>query len=1226
MTQIKLEVVNEDEDESQYDDPAWEELARAFSWHDHEPRRGFCKPPFLAESHHREPHPDVRDDNTFGPYYIILARPFYGGGVYTNIDSMRFAMQGYDQKPDWKVRETWKECVDSWQLACRLGLHEHALPDDSDLPPLPMSSLRAQSPRDHDVPSSTTSGPCSGRPASTASAVSTPAPPKRTSAPSTPRTGRSGSSAARATSATPVLRSARAPLVRAPVTPTRTPRGPSSRTPGPSVVRASQTPGPTSRSPAKLLFASRGSTPSSGVLTQDPAKLEEMLDAGDNVFMSGSETAVADYTSCADPYPQDACALDFVSFTCYFGPETKMRSSLLLLRPLYFAPLPNGLTKTSQTVDPHSRLLEGKRTNSYQQGERAQIMQSVYWYAASPHPSLFRIPSIDMTKPRKKAADDPSRNRRGPTPWCTGNKAAFIHRRFPTWLSLNRKGRSAYVDSTLIAFVLAFGMFFDLKKDLDHLPDEPEPGTKAIELDDDDEDNRALAEAYLKGLRTKISVAFREERDRKTAAAKNVDINALWNEHIHAQAQKRPSGVLRLMHFYSVYHYDDHIKSAFESEWVEVWRVWEEKCADWDTKGVPIPDDEKEPQAVAVRTRVTQECWDREPVPFKVLVQEAHEKYKEEKRASRGVPIDVPEELRTPQDFQDAIDAASVYLPPTTDAVGGKMGFICTVLCAGPMPSEGGEIGMLSVHYGTTLGDGLKWYQADRVGFGTVERQYIDFAKLCYCATSPARQPLTRLRRGRRLQSPASSRAPSPASPRALSPTSPRALSPTSSRAPSPTSSRAPSPTSPRALSPTSSRRHSPRAISPTPLATPPSSPRIPPTPHSTPYVGASPPLRSAMPSFDALTGLLSQITNTTGETALGEKQQLPPQRPDVPAARHVDLVDDDADIESGRSHDVWSYQSSDRWSLHVRDLYSALHRGRGWGLSFATLICTWLKLEDHLDYPIRDDGRRVIAGSIRPPAYTAWTRQGCPYDLPVDVGDLATFARQYWLWWEALQPSRRLNSDNSLIAIEEFEGMVKGMDDWDGLDKCCGKEGLVQVLLLLLWWGDAVNGAVARPAEWLEWETAVQDFRDILSLMMRTPGFDRVARKRSRGRPAADQADGENGGADGLKSTKGSRKRKGEGAVNKAPKRAKTKIPAEKGSSKGARKRKADEPVTSEKPSKRAKVTETAPSSASAGATKSGASSTMVSTPSAESDVGSRQLRDRTTLVKTFKVRALAP
>lgn len=85
MTQIKLEVVDEGEDESQYDDPAWDDLARAFSWHDLEPRRGYCKPPFLAESHHKHPHSDIRDDSTFKTYFVILARPFYGGGVYTSM-------------------------------------------------------------------------------------------------------------------------------------------------------------------------------------------------------------------------------------------------------------------------------------------------------------------------------------------------------------------------------------------------------------------------------------------------------------------------------------------------------------------------------------------------------------------------------------------------------------------------------------------------------------------------------------------------------------------------------------------------------------------------------------------------------------------------------------------------------------------------------------------------------------------------------------------------------------------------------------------------------------------------------------------------------------------------------------------------------------------------------------------------------------------------------------
>ena len=47
-----------------------------------------------------------------------------------------------------------------------------------------------------------------------------------------------------------------------------------------------------------------------------------------------------------------------------------------------------------------------------------------------------------MPRPRKKAANDPSAHKRGPTPWCVGNKAAFIRRRFPTWLALNRKQRN----------------------------------------------------------------------------------------------------------------------------------------------------------------------------------------------------------------------------------------------------------------------------------------------------------------------------------------------------------------------------------------------------------------------------------------------------------------------------------------------------------------------------------------------------------------------------------------------------------------------------------------------------------------------------------------------------------------------------------------------------------------------------------------------------------------
>ncbi|KAL1697691.1 hypothetical protein EV121DRAFT_298174 [Schizophyllum commune] len=111
MAPVKVEVVEGDishsDDESQYG--SLDDLILAFNWHDLAPPPGYCLPPFLAETHHKHPHADVRDDPAFKPYYVVLSCPRYAGGVYTNFDSMKFAMQGYDRKPPWKMRDTWED-------------------------------------------------------------------------------------------------------------------------------------------------------------------------------------------------------------------------------------------------------------------------------------------------------------------------------------------------------------------------------------------------------------------------------------------------------------------------------------------------------------------------------------------------------------------------------------------------------------------------------------------------------------------------------------------------------------------------------------------------------------------------------------------------------------------------------------------------------------------------------------------------------------------------------------------------------------------------------------------------------------------------------------------------------------------------------------------------------------------------------------------------------------
>ncbi|KAL1738803.1 hypothetical protein HDZ31DRAFT_5047, partial [Schizophyllum fasciatum] len=158
-----------------------------------------------------------------------------------------------------------------------------------------------------------------------------------------------------------------------------------------------------------------------------------------------------------------------------------------------------------------------------------------------------------------------------------------------------------------------------------------------------------------------------------------------------------------------------------------------------------------------------------------------------------------------------------------------------------------------------------------------------------------------------------------------------------------------------------------------------------------------------------------------------------------------------------------------------------------------------FLTLEGSFGYPIKSHGHRLLGGSLRPSIYRSWEALGRPYGQIMGVDDVEQYSRKYWLWWEAVQPVGRLSA-GTLLAIEDFEPRVSSMDSWDGLDRCCGEDGLIQALLMLFWWGSAVNTGDRHSApseQWLEWDTAVQDFGDILTLIMQTPGFEKVARKR---------------------------------------------------------------------------------------------------------------------------------
>ncbi|KAJ7098188.1 hypothetical protein B0H15DRAFT_742532, partial [Mycena belliarum] len=56
---------------------------------------------------------------------------------------------------------------------------------------------------------------------------------------------------------------------------------------------------------------------------------------------------------------------------------------------------------------------------------------------------------------------------------------------------------------------------------------------------------------------------------------------------------------------------------------------------------------------------------------------------------------------------------------------------------------------------------------------------------------------------------------------------------------------------------------------------------------------------------------------------------------------------------------------------------------------------------------------------------------------------------------------------------------------DWSVLRDFSGKNGLLQVLMVLLWWGELVHAAVCDAEQVAEWESAVEDVTWALTEMV---------------------------------------------------------------------------------------------------------------------------------------------
>jgi hypothetical protein len=171
-----------------------------------------------------------------------------------------------------------------------------------------------------------------------------------------------------------------------------------------------------------------------------------------------------------------------------------------------------------------------------------------------------------------------------------------------------------------------------------------------------------------------------------------------------------------------------------------------------------------------------------------------------------------------------------------------------------------------------------------------------------------------------------------------------------------------------------------------------------------------------------------------------------------------------------GQVEKLWQRQDAGRWTEELKRAHAAFSRGKAWGIEWASLVDKYYDFEAAWGH--RDVGGQITTES-RPKALEWWISRGRKWEKTVDIGVVGnakapgTFVSGWWDWWVNVQPAER--------------------GDWPVMLKLHGKNGLLQLMASLLWWGERV--ADGNPGDVREWSTAVEDVGDVFTELLR-PGL----------------------------------------------------------------------------------------------------------------------------------------
>ncbi|KAH9900717.1 hypothetical protein C8Q73DRAFT_637162 [Cubamyces lactineus] len=159
-------------------------------------------------------------------------------------------------------------------------------------------------------------------------------------------------------------------------------------------------------------------------------------------------------------------------------------------------------------------------------------------------------------------------------------------------------------------------------------------------------------------------------------------------------------------------------------------------------------------------------------------------------------------------------------------------------------------------------------------------------------------------------------------------------------------------------------------------------------------------------------------------------------------------------------------------WPSWVREAYTYME-AKQFGPDFMRVVEWWTIIERNYKWKTSPKG---LSTEHRPGEVGHWLRVlRRNLQRPLPISNVKGYGESWWKWWSALQPSWR-------ICNERGRPVPGGIGDWGAL-VAPGKNGLLIVLLSLVWWRDAESNSTLE-----DWLAGVADVRWVVQSMAALP------------------------------------------------------------------------------------------------------------------------------------------